>query len=148
MLREAAKLMGVDVFTLIHWEKGKTEPAIRLWPAIISFLGYDPSPCPATLGDHVRAERRRRGCSLAALAREVGFDEATLSLIEADKYPRIDVRVRQAHTALQQRFGLADLSVVDCRQISCPALTVRIERRRQTLAPGVPARLAIAAGLL
>jgi len=111
--REAANRIGVDVFSLLNWEKGKTEPVIRFWPGIIAFLGHDPSPLPVTLGDHVRAERRRRGCSLALLARECSFDQGTLALIEADAYPRIDPRVRASHEALQRRYGVAKQPVVD-----------------------------------
>jgi DNA-binding XRE family transcriptional regulator len=106
-LREAAEQIGADVFSLMNWEKGKTEPAIRFWPGIIAFLGYDPSSLPVTLGDHIRSERRRRGCSLALLARECGLDQATLALIETDAYSRIDPRVRASHTALQMRYASA-----------------------------------------
>ena len=106
LLREAGERMGTDEFTVINWEKGKTEPAIRFWPGIIAYLGYDPHPDPLTLGEHVRAERRRRGCSLAALAGELGFDPGTLRLIEADAYTRIDGRVRASYAALQERYGL------------------------------------------
>ena len=105
LLREAAEEIDADVFSLINWEKGKTEPAIRLWPGIIAFLGCDPHPLPVTLGEHIRAERRRRGCSLAALAGEFGFDPGTLKLIEADAYSRIDGRVRASYAALLGRYG-------------------------------------------
>jgi transcriptional regulator with XRE-family HTH domain len=109
--REVAERIGTDLFSLIHWEKGQHEPAIRFWPRIISFLGYDPSPVPISLGDHIRAERRRRGFSLALLARECGFDQGTLALIEADAYPHIDPRVRASHAALQRRYGVANGSL-------------------------------------
>lgn len=115
LLREAAERIGIDVFSLINWEKGRTEPAIRFWPAIIAFLGYDPHPEPSTLGEHVRAERRRRGCSLALLARECTFDPATLALIEADAYLRIDPRVRSSYAAVQRRYGLT--VPFRCRQL-------------------------------
>jgi hypothetical protein len=104
-MHRAAQRIGADVFSLINWEKGETEPAIRFWPAIIAYLGYDPSPLPVTLGDHIRAERRRRGCNLALLARERGVDPGTLALIEADTYPRIDSRVRASYKA---RLGRHD----------------------------------------
>jgi len=120
LLREAAERIGADVFSLINWEKGKTEPAIRFWPGIIAFLGCDPSPLPVTLGEHIRAERRRRGCSLALLARECGFDPGTLALIEADNYQRIDLRVRASHEAIQRRYGLTGPSGADDRQTANP----------------------------
>jgi DNA-binding XRE family transcriptional regulator len=106
LLREAGEKMGTDEFTVINWEKGKTEPAIRFWPTIIAYLGYDPHPEPLTLGEYVRAERRHRGCSLAALARDLRFDPGTLKLIEADAYTRIDARVRASYAALRERYDL------------------------------------------
>ena len=106
--REAAERIGADVFSLINWEQGHHEPAIRFWPGIIAFLGYDPSPEPVTMGEHIKAERRRRGCGIAALAREFGFDQETLVGIETDTYPRIDPRVRVAYAALLDRYGLAE----------------------------------------
>jgi hypothetical protein len=120
LLREAAEHIGADVFSLINWEKGKIEPANRFWPGIIAFLGYDPSPLPVTLGDHIRAERRRRGCSLALLARECGFTPGTLALIQADNYPRIDPRVLASYEGLQGRYGLTSPLGADDRQTAKP----------------------------
>jgi len=120
LLGEAAEQIGADVFSLINWERGKTEPAIRFWPSIISFLGYDPSPLPVTLGEHIQAERRRRGCGLALLAREYGFDPGTLALIEADTYTRIDGRVRISYAALQERYGIGSPACLEDRQTAAP----------------------------
>jgi DNA-binding XRE family transcriptional regulator len=38
--KEAARLLGVDQWTVINWEKGRTEPVKRLVPSITLFLGY------------------------------------------------------------------------------------------------------------
>jgi len=41
--KEASKVLGVTSFTVLNWEKGKTEPLPQFMPKIILFLGYDPA---------------------------------------------------------------------------------------------------------
>jgi site-specific DNA recombinase len=43
---QVAKIIGVDEFTVINWELGKTEPQLQCIPKIIEFLGYVPFDCP------------------------------------------------------------------------------------------------------
>jgi transcriptional regulator with XRE-family HTH domain len=76
--KEAARLMGADQWTVINWEKGRTEPAARYVPRIVRFLGHDPFPRGTTLAQRLRAARRARGLSHRALARELGIDPTTL----------------------------------------------------------------------
>jgi DNA-binding XRE family transcriptional regulator len=45
---EVAAQLGVDKFTVLNWERGKTAPDVRYYPAIITFLGYNPLPQGAT----------------------------------------------------------------------------------------------------
>lgn len=42
--REVAQQLGVDKWTVLNWERGKTSPDVRYYPAIIEFLGYNPFP--------------------------------------------------------------------------------------------------------
>jgi transcriptional regulator with XRE-family HTH domain len=76
--KEAARRLGTDQFTLINWEKKRTEPAIRFVPGIVQFLGYDPFPKGVTLPERIRATRRARGLSHTALAKEFGVDPSTV----------------------------------------------------------------------
>ena len=76
--KEAARRMGADQFTVINWEKGRTEPAVRFVPAVVQFLGYDPFPRGETLPDRLRAARRARGLSNGVMARELRVDPSTL----------------------------------------------------------------------
>lgn len=69
--------MGVNEWTYTNWEKAYYEPVDRFYPAIIAFLGYEPWPAPETLGEAMRAERRRRGLPLKRAAALVGVDEGT-----------------------------------------------------------------------
>lgn len=74
----AAKL-GVNVWTLANWEKGETEPMIKLYPAIIRFLRYNPlSPAGETFPERLKAVRLERGLSYKQLARELGVWDTTV----------------------------------------------------------------------
>jgi hypothetical protein len=42
------------------------------------YLGFEPWPQPASLGDRLKAERRRRGLSIEGAAALIGVDEGTL----------------------------------------------------------------------
>jgi DNA-binding XRE family transcriptional regulator len=75
---EAAGVLGADYKTLMWWELDEREPFVHCYPAIVSFLGHDPWPQPVTLGDHLTAERRRRGLAIDKAAILIGVDEGTL----------------------------------------------------------------------
>lgn len=75
--REVTKLLGVDLFTVINWEKGRTEPPVRVIPAILAFLGYDPCPAPTTLSERMLAARRTKGWTMKEAAQSLGLHEAT-----------------------------------------------------------------------
>lgn len=77
--RDVAERLGVENSTLLSWEKGHKRPMDMYLPRIIAFLGYDPQPAPASLGDQIRAKRKALGLSGKAAARRLGVDEGTLS---------------------------------------------------------------------
>ncbi|MDR3416888.1 MAG: hypothetical protein P4L83_11945 [Nevskia sp.] len=74
---EAAKVFGANHFTIINWEKGRTEPPATSGPAILAFIGYDPYPAPQTLPGRMRAKRRAMGWSIREAARQFGVDAGT-----------------------------------------------------------------------
>src|SRR4051812_12867322 len=41
--KDVAKAVAVTTDTVHNWEAGKTEPPIGIMPAVLAFLGYDPS---------------------------------------------------------------------------------------------------------
>lgn len=84
--KDVAKELGVHHKTYENWEQGKYEPELRLFPAIIDFLGYDPSPEPKSLAERIRAARRREGISQEELARYLGLDESTVRAWEREWY--------------------------------------------------------------
>jgi transcriptional regulator with XRE-family HTH domain len=81
--KEAAKALGTNGWSVKHWEENlKSRIAVRFYPAILQFLGYDPWPEPITQGAAIRGERERRGWSRKRLAIRAGVDEATVRRIE------------------------------------------------------------------
>ena len=72
--KDVGKLLGTDQFSVINWEKDRTSPAIRFYPAILAFLGYDPFPVPTALAERLRAKRRSLGLSIHSLAARLGVD--------------------------------------------------------------------------
>lgn len=83
--RDICKRFDVDNETYANWEKDRCCPALKNWPDIISFLGYDPTPDQQTLGQQLLAHRRRYGLSRKSLAAALGVDEATLLAWEIDE---------------------------------------------------------------
>jgi DNA-binding XRE family transcriptional regulator len=52
--------------TYANWEKDRCYPAMKHWPSIIEFLGYDPNSEPKTTGERLVTYRRRLGLSRLA----------------------------------------------------------------------------------
>jgi len=67
----------VSEWTVLNWEKGKTEVPVQAIPAITRFLGYDPFPAPRTLSERMQAKRRQMGWSVDEAARQLGVDAGT-----------------------------------------------------------------------
>ncbi len=61
---DAARLIGTNWKSLMLWERNEREPHDQSWPAIIAYLDREPWHEPVTLGDRLRAERRRRGLAI------------------------------------------------------------------------------------
>ena len=89
--KEAAAKLGVDDATLWNWEHDKGSPAVRHWPALLAFLGYDPNPTPQTLAERVMATRYRQGLSQKKLAAHLGIDESTVRRVEAGHRPGLRI---------------------------------------------------------
>ena|SRR5258708_33294233 len=83
--KEVAKLIGADTTSLWAWETNRKAPAVRFYPSIIQFLGYEPSDSEnLSLAQKVRAYRYRRGLSQEDLALILRVDPRTISDWEAD----------------------------------------------------------------
>jgi len=102
--KEVAKLLGVNTWTILNWEKGRTEPPIASIPIIVRFLKYDPFPKPTTLPQQLLAKRREMGWSIKDAAEMVGVDPGTWGNWEHGH----KIFYRQHHTRVAR---LLDLSV-------------------------------------
>lgn len=80
---DAARLVGVDLKTWMWWERDERQPYVHQYPGLIRYLGYEPWPEPITVGEKLRAQRRRRGLSIKSAAAAVGVDEGTFGRWES-----------------------------------------------------------------
>ena len=69
--------LGVNSWTVLNWEKGKTQPPVESMPSIIGFLGYNPFPEPSDLSERLLATRRLMGWTIKEAAGQLGVDEGT-----------------------------------------------------------------------
>jgi transcriptional regulator with XRE-family HTH domain len=76
--REVAAQLGVNAFSVLNWERGKTSPDVRYYPSIIDFLGYNPLAQGETFTERLKAARQARGLSWKRLAQELGVWESTV----------------------------------------------------------------------
>jgi len=91
--REVAKQLGVTTDTYLLWEKDRTNPEVRNYPAIFRLLGYDPLPAPSTLADRIRRKRLQLGLSRKGAATLIKVDEGTLARWESGEWkPRMSRR--------------------------------------------------------
>ncbi len=75
---QLADLLGVDEMTIVNWEKNYKSPKVSMFPRIYEFLGYEPEIKVATLGEKIKAYRRRLGLSQEKFAKKLGIDSSTL----------------------------------------------------------------------
>ncbi|HZH03069.1 MAG TPA: helix-turn-helix domain-containing protein [Myxococcaceae bacterium] len=78
-----AKQLQVSESTVNNWERGRTEPDLRLWPRLLAWLGYNPEPPGQTLGQRVARRRRELGWTQEELAARLGTDEGSVQAWEA-----------------------------------------------------------------
>lgn len=102
--RDAAELICCSTATLRNWEWGTHRPEVRFWPAIIRFLGHDPSPQARTTAERLKAVRRATGWSQKRLAFALGVDPTAVRDWEAGKKPHFH-RCRAAVEKLLREFG-------------------------------------------
>ena len=81
--RELRGRFTLEKETYANWEKDRCFPAMKHWPGIIEFLGYDPIAEPKTAGERLLAYRRQHGLSRKALAASLRVDKHTVWRWEA-----------------------------------------------------------------
>jgi len=78
-------LLGVHSLTITNWERNATTPPVASFPAIIEFLGYNPSS-QKTLQEQLLAKRRSLGLSQDDMAARLGIDPSTLQGWESGEH--------------------------------------------------------------
>lgn len=94
--------MGLDPESLENWEKNRTRIAVRFYPALIEFLGYNPLPEARTRGEEVRRRRMTLGLSAERLAAMARVYPTTVCRLETDR-PRM---AKRPVSAVLQVLGL------------------------------------------
>lgn len=93
--------MGVDETSVFNWESNRVEPAVRLIPGIIGFLGY----CPYTPGQPLprwfKLVRHSLGYSQRELAGRLGIDDVTWRRWEAGQRQPSDEYLRRVTEFLE-----------------------------------------------
>jgi len=85
--KDVASQLGVGPLTVTNWETGATEPEFRFLPAIIQFLGFNPSPSLPDAPSNVRLKERRllMGLSQKEAAKLMRVDPGSIGNWEAGK---------------------------------------------------------------
>ncbi len=97
--KEVADQIGVGEETVFNWEANMANPGIGYMPGIIEFLGYNPLPPAASLGERLVQCRTILGMNQKESARRIGVDPGTLARCE-----RGEREPAGAYNARVQRF--------------------------------------------
>lgn len=104
--KELAPILGVDPWTVHNWETGQSAPEIRVIPALVFFLGYDPEPPDkGTLVGRLVAKRRELGLSQLQAARSIGVDPATWAGWEKGQRIKREGQMRKVEGFLEGTGG-------------------------------------------
>lgn len=82
--KEATRLMGISYTSWSRWESNHQQPTIKLWPKVISFLGYYPEENDGSLRYKLIKYRRQNGIQIRDFASQLGIDCQPLIIIEND----------------------------------------------------------------
>lgn len=83
--QQLASIIGVSQFTILNWEKGRTQPLPKDYPQLMNFLGGDVFPQGTTIAERLRVARVHIGWSRKLAAKQLGVDESTLRDWEGGK---------------------------------------------------------------
>ena len=76
--RQVAEQIEVCNATITNWERNESQPPVHYIPAILRFLGYDPSEPATSLCERLIAARRAQGLTEREMAGRMGVDPSTL----------------------------------------------------------------------
>ncbi len=83
---DVAECFDVSTDCITFWEKNRSNPQIKFFPKIISFLGYNPLAFDeSTLSGKIKAYRYRTGTTSYMLANLLKVDQSTVTEWENGK---------------------------------------------------------------
>lgn len=136
--REVGTQLGASVDAVRKWERGETEPNLRLRPATFRFLGYDPGPAARTVGQTLVRWRQGRGQSQEELAVRLQVDPGTLSRWERGRREPAGADLAPSPTPPQRESSPARRGVLAGARSShrrLSLLTPAVQPRRLRMAP-------------
>lgn len=117
---EACRELGCDAKTLMSWERNERPPYVSAYPAIVTFLGYEPWDEPRTLAEALVAFRRRLGLGIRKAAALISVDEGTWGRWERGEWKPTRLTIAALDGLLG--FSTADRYPADVRRAgSCAA---------------------------
>jgi transcriptional regulator with XRE-family HTH domain len=105
---QVADRIGVDETTITNWEGNTTSPAIRHFPAILGFLGFDPTPAAHSFPERLAAARKRLGLSQLKLAEKLSVDPTTVRDWEAGGHRPTEKKLHEIAKALGRAGNVAE----------------------------------------
>ena len=83
---DLVEIIGAEVHSITNWEKGHTKPSFpKYYGRIIKWIGYNPFPAPANLGEKLWQIRMIRGITAAEASKEIGVDQTTFARWERNE---------------------------------------------------------------
>jgi transcriptional regulator with XRE-family HTH domain len=85
--KQAAELLHTTMSNVWIWENNVANPLIMNYPAIVSFLGYEPFTIDnTTLAGRIKYYRYKHGLTQEQLAKLIPIDESVLASYESEKH--------------------------------------------------------------
>lgn len=93
--------MGVHEQTITNWEGNESQPALRYVPAILRFLGYNPSKDNGSFPERLVEARRALGLSRRKMAQKLDIDPATVQGWESGQQRPTDRRLEEVTNIIE-----------------------------------------------
>ena len=99
--KAVSKLLGVTEDSITFWENGRSQPQVRYYPCVLSFLGYYPFEHETeSMAGKLKQVRFCKGWTCNHFAHVLGVDVATVTRWEQRK----TVIPQKMHSAIMQMW--------------------------------------------
>ncbi|WP_305044942.1 helix-turn-helix domain-containing protein [Geoalkalibacter sp.] len=101
--KDVAASLGVTPSSIWKWENGWTVD-LRFIPRVITFLGYNPIPCPADFIERLAWYKQVNGLTLEQLGAEMGRDAEQLAAWLGGQHKPCQRNRKEIELFLSDRF--------------------------------------------